>query len=63
MARKIPHEILTRARRLAVTTRPETSSTEPAPAPPTPPTAVRQRLSRTTREKVVAALKRLHPMD
>lgn len=54
---KIPSAVLARARSLAVLAR---APEEAPPEPPPPPRPTRPKLAR---DKVVAALKRLHPMD
>ena len=54
-AQTIPTEVLDRARRAL-----EERRSRRAPPPPTPP---RANATRLTREKIVAALKKLHPMD
>ncbi len=56
--RVLPAEVMERAERLAQTA--QRASTRRPPAPPPPPQPPKRRLAR---EKVLAALKRLHPMD
>jgi hypothetical protein len=56
-SKRIPTEVLERARAVTRSVVPR-----PSPAVPPPPSAPRP-MQRRAREKVVAALKRLHPMD
>lgn len=64
--RTIPTAVLTQAKRLAEVVGPKQEGPAAAravPAPPSPPRLARSPLDRAKREKLVAALKRLHPMD
>jgi hypothetical protein len=54
---KVPVVVFERAKAAAST------GTKKAPAPPPRPTAPGRKRSPLAREKVVAALKKLHPMD
>jgi hypothetical protein len=59
--RGIPTAVLERARQLAVKTQAEPRQVvAPNPTPPAAPGAARRQ---ATRDKVIAALKKLHPMD